>query len=363
MSKILILANDASGLYDFRKDLISKLISLGHEVYASIPATEYVEELEGVGCKIIDTSVDRRGINPIRDLKLVFEYIKIVSNIKPDIAVTYTIKPNIYGAIACMFKKSAYACNITGLGTAFQNEGLLKKLVVFLYKIALRKVKVVYFENCGNMQIFIDNGIVKVEKCKLLNGAGVNLEEFAFMEYPSENETTKFLFMGRIMAEKGVNELFDACHRLHENGYNFHLDMLGSYEEDYKEIIDKYTNEGWLEFHGYQNDVRPFIRDCNCFVLPSWHEGMANTNLESAASGRPVITSNIHGCLEAVVENKSGYLAEKKNVDSLYECLKNFIDLPYEGKVEMGKQARIHMEKVFDKKVVVDKTIKSLISR
>lgn len=362
MSKVLVLANDASGLYDFRKDLISKFVSLGHKVYASIPATEYVEQLEGIGCKIIDTPVDRRGINPVKDLKLIFEYIKIVSKVKPDVAITYTIKPNIYGAIACMLKKTSYACNITGLGTAFQNDGLLKKFVTALYKIALRKVKVVYFENCENMQIFIDSKIVKQEQCKLLNGAGVNLEEFSFMDYPQESETTKFLFMGRIMAEKGVNELFDACHKLYENGYKFNLDVLGSYEEDYKEIIDNYINEGWLKFHGYQNDVRPFIRDCNCFVLPSWHEGMANTNLECGAMGRPIITSNIHGCLEAVIDGETGFLAEPKNADDLYSKMKTFIDLPYDKKVEMGQASHNHIAGKFDKKDVVSKTIERIFS-
>lgn len=362
MSKVLIVANSSSGLYDFREDLIKKLIELGNEVYATIPLEEYIDELENIGCKIIETPVDRRGMNPIKDLGLIKKYNKVLKTVKPDIVITYTIKPNLYTGFLCRIKHIPYAINITGLGTTFQNEGMLKKLVTFMYKLASKKAKVVYFENIGNLDIFVDLGIVKREQTQLLNGAGVNLEKFSFMDYPEENETTKFLFMGRVMAEKGVNELFDAMSRLHNDGYKFELDVLGNYEEDYEEIIKKYENDGWLNYHGYQDDVRPFIRDCNCFVLPSWHEGMANTNLESAASGRPLITSNIHGCLEAVVENKSGYLAEIKNADSLYECLKKFIELPYEEKVEMGKQSRIHMEEVFDKKLVVNNTVERLFA-
>ena len=167
--------------------------------------------------------------------------------------------------------------------------------------------------------------------------------------------------MGRVMAEKGVNELFDAMEKLYKNGYDFQLDVLGNYEEDYEKIINKYENDGWLKYHGYQNDVRPFIEKAHCFVLPSWHEGMANTNLECGAMGRPIITSNIHGCLEAVVDSKTGYLVEKKNANDLYEKIKRFIELPYDEKVKMGQASHDHIAEVFDKKKVVKKTIEKLL--
>lgn len=360
MNKVLIIANCASGLYDFREDLIRRLGTLNQKVYTSVPADEYVEELTSLGCKIIDTPVDRRGVNPVKDIKLLLRYFKIINQVKPDFVITYTIKPSVYAGLICRLKKIPYAVNITGLGTTFQNDGILKKLVTAMYKVSSKNAKVVFFENIENLEIFVNLGIVKKENTKLLNGAGVNLDKFSYRTYPENTKTVRFLFMGRIMAEKGVNELFEAMQRLYKNGYNFELDVLGNYEEDYENIINKYENDGWLKYHGYQNDVKPFIEKAHCFVLPSWHEGMANTNLECAAMGRPLITSNIHGCLEAVVENKSGYLCERKNANSLYDCLKKFIELPYDQKVEMGKQSRIHMEEVFDKNKVVDETIKEL---
>lgn len=360
MSKILIIANNAGGLYDFRGDLIKKLVSLGHTVTASVPATENVEELVSIGCKVIDTPVDRRGMNPIKDLDLVTKYNKILNQIKPDIVLTYTIKPNVYGGFLCRLKNISYAVNITGLGSTFQNEGLLKKLVTAMYKVSAKKAKVVFFENIENLETFVKLGIAKHEQTQLLNGAGVNLEKFKFEEYPIENGTTRFLFMGRVMAEKGVNELFNAMDRLYNDGYKVNLDLLGNYEEDYKTIIDKYEKKGWLKYHGYQEDVKPFIKNSHCFVLPSWHEGMANTNLESGAMGRPVITSNIHGCLEAVVNGKTGFLVEPKNADSLYEKFKEFIELPYDKKCEMGRESHNHIAKNFDKKDVVEKTIQRL---
>ncbi|WP_294904613.1 glycosyltransferase family 4 protein [uncultured Eubacterium sp.] len=360
IKKIVVVANNSGGLYGFRKELLYSFVKKGVEVVCLTPFDDDVDNLKKIGVKLIETPIDRRGLNPIKDILLFFKYLRLIKKEKPDLVVTYTIKPNIYASIASKLLHIEYANNITGLGTAFQNDGLLKKLVVALYKMSFSKSKVVFFENIENLNTIVDLGIVSRGKTFLLNGAGVNLEEFSFVEYPSQSEVTKFLFMGRIMAEKGVNELFDACHKLYENGYKFNLDVLGSYEEDYKEIIDNYINEGWLKFHGYQNDVRPFIRDCNCFVLPSWHEGMANTNLECASMGRPIITSNIHGCLEAVIDGKTGYLVEKKNVNDLYKKLKQFIELPYDKKVEMGQASHNHIAKNFDKKIVVDETIKRL---
>lgn len=362
MSKILIVANSASGLYDFREDLIKELISLGNKVYASVPANEYVEELNAIGCNIIDTPVDRRGMNPIKDLGLIFKYKKIIKNVNPDIVITYTVKPNLYAGLLCRFKNIPYAINITGLGSTFQNDGILKRFITYMYKCSSKNAKVVFFENIENLEIFVDEGIVESRQTQLLNGAGVNLEKFSFIEYPKDSEITKFLFMGRVMAEKGVNELFEAMDRLYNDGYKFELDVLGYYEENYKTIIKEYEKNGWLNYRGYQSDVRPFIKNCNCFVLPSWHEGMANTNLESAAMGRPIITSNIPGCREAVIENKSGFLCERKNAAELYEKLKQFIELPYDKKVEMGQASHDHIAKNFDKKAVVSKTVDKIIS-
>ena len=257
--------------------------------------------------------------------------------------------------------KIPYAVNITGLGTAFQGNGMLRKIVTQMYKAGCKKAKVVFFENVENRKIFIDEKIVMEEKACLLNGAGVNLEHFHVLEYPTDNSVTRFLFIGRVMKEKGINELFSAMQKLVGDGCSCSLDVLGGYEEDYKEIIEKYESEGWLHYRGYQKDVRPYIEKCHCFVLPSWHEGMANTNLECAASGRPVITSRIHGCMEAVEDGVSGYLCEKRDCESLYERMKEFCSLPYDKRVQMGIAGRKHVENNFDKTDVVKTTIDQLM--
>lgn len=359
--KILILANHDLGLYQFRKELIQELLKKG-EVFISLPTGRFIKDFEKMGCKFIETPVDRRGINPLKDLELMISYYDIVKRIKPDLVITYTIKPNVYGGIVCRLLKCEYAINITGLGTAFEKEGLLKKLVIRMYKVACKKAKVVFFENEENRCLFIENGIINSERACKLNGAGVNLERYKVEEYPTD-EKVRFLFMGRVMAEKGINELFVAMKRLISNGVNCELDVLGEYEENYREAIRKYEQEDWLHYYGYQKDVRPFIKRCHCFVLPSWHEGMANTNLECAASGRPVITTKIHGCMEAVIDGKTGFLVARKDSADLCKAMKKFVALSNDEARTMGLAGRKHMENWFDKNKVVHETIAKLMQK
>lgn len=358
MKKILILANNSGGLYRFRKELIEKMIEEGHQVYASTPFDDNIDDLKEIGVSIIETPINRRGMNPVKDFGLLVTYFKMIKKVKPDLIMTYTIKPNLYGGTVARILNKQYAINITGLGTAFQNEGFLKKMVVTWYKFVCKKVKVVFFENVGNKEVFTSNKILKEDKCICLNGAGVNLEDFPFKSYPENENIFYFLFIGRIMKEKGIEELFYAINRLKEEGYPVVLDILGGYEDNYKEQTDEYVNKGIVNYYGYQSDVRPFIEKAHCFVLPSYHEGMANTLLESASMGRPLITSNISGCKEAI--NNNGYLVNVKDSNDLYEQIKRFIELDYKDKVLMSKNSRKHIEEVFDKRKIVKETMKGL---
>lgn len=356
---ILVLANTPGGLYNFRKDLLKEIQDKGHRVYVSIPQGPKDDLLKELGFEVIYTKVDRRGINPLKDIKLMFEYLKIINKVKPDKVITYTVKPNVYGGMACRLKRIPLYANVTGLGTAFQKKDWLSLLVTIMYKFALGKAKTVFFENEGNRKVLVDKKIVPYDRTHRVNGAGVNLDEFEFSKYPPDGKI-KFIFMGRIMKEKGVGELFEAVRRLMDKGYNFEVDILGIYEENYKETVEKLQTDGYVKYHGFQTNVKPFIQNAHCSVLPSYHEGMSNTLLESASMGRPLITSDIHGCKEAVINGKSGFLCEKKSAEDLYDKMEKFIKLPYEDKVAMGKASREHMEKVFDKRKVVDETMKKI---
>ena len=358
--KIVILTNNDIGLYQFRRELIKQLLD-ENEVILSLPNGNWVSQFQKMGCTFVETPLERRGVNPLRDFSLFTRYLALLKAHRPDLVITYTIKPNIYGGLACRCLRLPYVANVTGLGTAFQKRGLLRSFATFLYKVGLKKAHTLFFENAENQDRFLKSKICTSEQAFLLNGAGVNLAHYSPLPYPNNSSPTKFLFSGRLMREKGIDELFEAMRRLQTEGIACTLDIIGEYEEDYQTQIEKYVAEGWLQYHGYQEDVRPFIQNAHCFVLPSWHEGMANTNLESAACARPIITSNIHGCKEAVLDGVSGYLVEKQNVDSLYNALKTFINLPYEEKKQMGLNGRKHMEAVFDKKDVVQLTLERLM--
>lgn len=359
--KILILANNDEGLYKFRKELIESLLNRGNYIVASIPEGRWIQAIKHLGVKVILTKMNSRGINPVEDLRLVIRYLLIALKVKPDLVITYTIKPNIYGGMICSLLQIPYAENITGLGSAFQKDNMIKKIVCFLYKIVCRKARVIFFENEGNKQVFIDNCLIRKEQACVLNGAGVNLEEYSYTEYPDENEPIRFLFIGRVMKEKGVEELFEAAQLIKKEMPRVVFDIVGPMEDEYRKVIHKLEKENIISYYGYQSDVKPFISRCHCFVLPSWHEGMANTNLESASMGRPIITSNIHGCLEAVENGKSGYLVRSGDTNDLYTYLKKFIKLSYKEKKEMGINGRKYMEQNFDKTKIVNKTIKVLL--
>ena len=356
---ILILANNDVGLYQFRRELIEELRK-EHQVSISLPDGSLVRPLEAMGCRFFDTKMARRGMNPVQDMGLFLRYCGLIRQVRPDLVLTYTIKPNIYGGLACRLMGVPYAANITGLGTAFQRNGALRKLVVTLYRLALKRAKTVFFENAENRQTLLSEKIVLPEQCRLLSGAGVNLEHYACAPYPEEDSPVRFLFVGRVMAEKGIDELFAAMEHLRKDGIDCTLDVLGFFEEQYEEKIRRAAEQGWLRYHGYQKDVRPFIAAAHCFVLPSWHEGMANTNLECAAMGRPIITSRIHGCMEAVLEGESGFLCRAQDSESLYQQMKRFCALPRERRAAMGMAGRRHMEAVFDKRVVVSQTLEGI---
>ena len=357
MKKILILTNNDIGLYKFRKELIQTFLHAGNKVVVCLPYGEYVENLKEMGCEFIETPMERRGMNPVHDLKLYRQYRRIIKEEHPDLVITYTIKPNVYGGSACRKLKIPYVSNVTGLGTAFQSA-YLKALVSGMYRFALKRSKIVFFENEENRQLFINERIIDEKQSYRLNGAGVNLDEYPYTPMVQSN-TTRFLFIGRVMKEKGIDELLQAVKKLKQDT-DVCVDIVGPYEDDYQSVIANEMNDGTIRYHGYQKDVRPFITDCSCFVLPSYHEGMANTLLECASMGRPLITSDIPGCREAVIEDRTGYLCNVKDANSLYHAMKSFADLSYDKKEAMGIAGRQHIETVFAKEKVVGETIKRI---
>ena len=357
--QILILSNHSGGLYDFRKDLISELKKYA-SVTVAVPHNDRWNELLHLADRVIELPIDRRGMNPFHDSKLFHQYRAILKEVKPDLVLTYTIKPNIYGGLACRMAHIPYAVNITGLGSAIENGGWLKKFVLALYKPALKGARVVFFENAGNRDTLTATGVVPKGRDVVLSGAGVNLEDYPYQSYPQEG-AVRFLFVGRVMREKGVDELFAAAKRMKQeygDGVEFHI--VGSFEEGYKPLMDELEKAGVVKYHGYQSDMKRFYAMASCVVLPSYHEGMSNVLLEAAASGRPLITSDIPGCREAVEDGNSGYLCPAKDANALYGAMQRVMELSVEQRSEMGCRGRERMVKMFDKLLVINKTMNNL---
>ena len=358
--KILILANHYNTLRIFRRELLKKLVEIGCEVVVSIPPCDDQNRntLISYGCRVIFTKeMARRGMNPLQDLSLLLAYRKLIKQECPDKVITYTIKPNIYGSYACKQLHIPCYANVTGLGSAFQGHGMMRKLVSAMYKFSMNKCKKIFFENEGNRKTLVDDKIVRMEQTIVMPGAGVNLNEFTATPYPEGQAPLRFLFVGRIMQEKGVDEYFEAIRRIKAKYTDTEFHFIGWYEDNYEAKVNTLEKQGLIHFHGFQLDVKPFIEQAHCIVLPSWHEGMSNTLLEASAMCRPIITNRIHGCMEAVEEGVTGYLCEKQNADSLYSALQTFIELPYEKKKIMGIAGRQRMVDIFDKMQVVQKTI------
>ena len=359
MSKILILTNHSYMLYRFRTELIQALMQ-DHEVVLSMPFVGHEEDFMAMGLRCIETEVDRRSINPKRDLKLLGFYRKLLKEERPDMVITYSIKPNIYGGWACQSLGIPYCANVQGLGTAFQKPGLAQ-MVTVMYKTALLKAKTVFFENQGNADEFLTRHIIPKRKVTVLNGAGINLQAYAARPYP-ENDRVRFLYLGRLMEEKGVGELLTSMKRLYgELGDRVALDIVGFYDDEVcRAQAEELIAMGAAVFHGFQPEPRPFYAAADCVVLASYHEGMSNVLLEASATGRPVITSDICGCREAVDEGVTGLLCTVRDADSLYAQMKKMALLSRSEREQMGLAARKKMERQFDKKAVVQSTIDAI---
>ena len=357
--KILIITNHSYMLYQFRRELIQKMQE-NYEVAISMPFVGHEEDFIEMGCKCIKTDVNRRSINPFTDIKLYKTYKQLLKTEKPDMVITYSIKPNIYAGFACRYLKIPYCVNIQGLGTAFQKEPIAT-VVTFMYKIALKKAKTVFFENRVNADEFVKRHIIPKHKETVLNGAGVNLDFYEYQPYPNEEQGIHFLFLGRIMKEKGIDELFSVAKKLkNKYGKKVVFDLVGFFEDEYKEVVEQLMADGVVTFHGFQSDPRPYYAMSHCIILPSYHEGMSNVLLEAASTGRALITTNIPGCKEAVDDSISGYLCKKMDIESLEICIERFIRLDHEERKNMGIAGRQKMEKEFDKKKVVQDTLDTI---
>ena len=350
--RILVLTNNIGGLHSFRKEVMKAIVDAGYEVYISEPDDdERVKYFEEIGCHIVKTKFNRRGMNPLADIKLMLQYRKIIRALKPMVVLSYTIKPNVYGGIACRVTGTPLIANVTGLGDAVENGGWLQKLTVALYRFGIGKAKQVFFQNVTNRNFCLEHGIAN-ERAVVLPGSGVNLGHHICQEYPAD-EVIKFLYIARLQKDKGTEEFFEMAKTIKEKYPQTEFQILGGVEGNYQKQLDELVNNGIIKYLGMTTDVRPFFAKVHCTIMPSYHEGMSNVNLESSANGRPVITTDVPGCRETVDNGVTGFLVKPRDAESLIKGVERFLALPYEEKQKMGRMAREKVEREFDREIVV----------
>lgn len=353
MKRLLILANSDSAIFKFRSELIEAL-SADYHIGIGIPFGQYMELIKNDKYEFFDIPINRHGLNPLEDYKLLRRYKKLITEFKPDAILLYTIKPNLYGSIAAKKYHIPCLCNITGLGSALEKKGLLQKFLIRMYRYAMKEENTIFFQNSHGKDFFIDNGIGKESQYYLLPGSGVNLDRFKVLPYPKE-ECVKYFFIARVIKEKGIDEFLYVANRFHEENKNAEFHICGACEEAYEDILKNADDKGIITYHGLVKDMRSMYEMASCIVLPSFYpEGQSNVLLEGAASGRPLITTDHPGCREAVTDGITGYLVQKKNQEDLYRKALLIYKMPLDIREAMGINGRKKMEKDFDRNIVIN---------
>lgn len=354
--KILVLSNDANGMYLFRKEVLLAFREKGYETLVALPTDKYCEKIKVLGFRVIPVEMERRGSNPVHDFKLFLRYMKLLKDEKPDVVLTYTIKPNLYGGLACRLKRLPYLMNITGLGTALENPGILAKVLLKFYQIVAAKASCVFFQNDGNRQFMLDSGI-GTGKDRLLPGSGVNLVEHKFCQYPSEAEGVIFLAVLRIMKDKGIEEYLETARRIRKEYENTRFYLVGDYEEDtrhiYEPLIRNLSEKGIIKYFGHVDNVAEVMSASHIIIHPSYHEGLSNVLLEAAACGRPVLASDVAGCRETMQQGLSGLLFRAEDAESLIRTVKTILGYTESDRAQMGIRGREYVENVFDREKVI----------
>lgn len=366
MKKIVMVGNTTWSMIKFRKGLIKKLIELNYEITIVSPFDKHVLEIKELGCNYIDINIDNKGSNPIKDIKLIFELKKIYLNIKPDLIIHYTIKPNIYGTIASKLAGINSFAVVTGLGYTFINNTLVSKIAKLLYRFSFKFSEKVFFINNDDKNEFINNQLVIKSKINILPSEGINTSFFSNNSNNTGNiSNISFLLIARMLWDKGVGEYVDAANILKEKYPNVVFGLLGYLDSDNPKAITKKQMNEWesycnIKFYGSTDNVKYFISKSDCIVLPSYREGISMTLMESASLSKPLIATNVPGCKDLIDDGINGFLCEVKNAEDLANKMEKMINLNLEERISMGKAGREKMIKEFDESIVISKYLENI---
>lgn len=357
--KVAIVLNTSWNIFNFRMNFVRTLLEKGYEVHTIAPVDTYTERLEAAGCKHHPVRMDSRGINPVKDVALILELRGIYREVKPDIILHFTIKPNIYGTIAAATLGIPTVNNVCGLGTVFLLKSFWSRIAIQLYRWSFRFPRKVFFQNPDDLNLFVENKLVPAATADLLPGSGIDLGRFTPKSF-NRNSRFTFLLISRLITDKGIMEYVDAVRKLKAEGIDARFQLLGAKDPKHRRGIPVETIQQWIddktvEYLGTTEDVRPFIHAADCVVLPSYREGTPHTLLEAASCAKPIIATDVPGCHQVVKHNHNGLLCKLKDADDLAEKMKAMTRLEEASLKRLGENGRLKMEKEFDESVVIHK--------
>lgn len=359
--RIVIVANTTWNIYNFRQNIIRKLIREGHEVIVMAPVDKFITYTETIRevTHIPIRHLHRDSVNPFQDLRLMFEFIRLYRKFKPDLIIHYTVKPNIYGGIAARLLGIASIGVITGLGYSLMHEGWINTMTRFLYKLSLPHHRKVIFENNDDKLLFQKAGLISAAKSVSIKGCGVDTAYFSPNGVVRSESLTTFTFIGRLLYDKGVKEFIEAAQILKKQNHNIQFWLIGEIDRENPSAVRnddlvKWVRDPSIHYHGATDNIRKYIEQSDCIVLPSYREGMPRVIMEAMAMERPVITTDTAGCRETVDEKVNGYLVPVRDSDALARAMNEFLQLDHAARTKMGKSGRIKVLNEFDDRIIAD---------
>lgn len=362
--KVAIVLNTSWNIYNFRLNFVRALLEKGYEVHTIAPHDNYTQNLQEIGCIHHDVKMDSRGANPIKDIALTFELWGIYRKVRPDIILHYTIKPNVYGTLAASVLKIPTINNVCGLGTVFLKNNIVSVFAMFLYKVAFKFPRKVFFQNPDDLALFLNRDLVPSKSADLLPGSGIDLAHFQPMEF-KRNVPFTFLLISRLITDKGILEYIEAIKSLRKKGINARFQLLGAKDPEHKRgiqlpVIDNWIRTNTVEYLGTTDDVRQFIEKADCIVLPSYREGTPRTLLEAASSSKPIVATDVPGCHHVVIDNYNGLLCKLKNSEDLALKMEQMLSLDDQTIKKFGENGRKKIEFEFDENLVISKYLQEI---
>lgn len=363
---VVISANSVWNIVNFRKPLIEALVAAGWQVVALAPNDGSASAIADLGAEFVPIRIDSSGTSPFRDARLFADYLAILRRLRPRAFLGFTAKPNIYGSLAARLLGVRTINNISGLGTAFMSEGALNRLVSRLYRLSLAKSARVFFQNADDLELFVTKGLVRPSQAERIPGSGIDLNRF----HPSgavrpENRPFRFLFVGRLLRDKGLVEYAEAARMLRPRWPHVEFAILGFAGSDNRSAVpigelERWRADGIATLLGETEDVRPYLEDSDCVVLPSYREGLPRSLLEAAAMAVPMIATDVPGCRDVVTNRKNGFLCEARSAESLASAMEDMLGLLPAERSAMGRRGRAKVEREFDQALVVKAYLEAL---